>query len=140
MPTSRRVFLVVSPSSSTQVHSIHLLPSLLNMTAGESDSLSEEDALRFPRPPKSQSQAQQNEILPGVEVNGKGAGGRGQQAQGQGLWEEQGWGLPTFQRVRAGVQVGSKYAVELGKVLRGTLDAEEGAALRERGGEEMDLS
>lgn len=117
------------------MHSIHLLPSLLNLTAGESDALSEEDALRFPRPPKSH--AQQNEILPGVEVNGKAASGQG---QGHGLWEEQGWGLPTFQRIRAGVQVGSQYAVELGKVLRGTLYAEEGAAVEERGGEEMDVS
>ncbi|PWN19651.1 hypothetical protein BCV69DRAFT_299964 [Microstroma glucosiphilum] len=133
LPTSRRVFLVVSPSTSTQIHSIHLLPSLLNLTAGESDSLSEEDALRFPRPPKAQ--LQQNEILPGVEINGKAAGG-----QVQGQWEEQGWGLPTFQRIKAGVQVGSKYAVELGKVLRATLDAEEGAAVKERAGEEMDMS
>ncbi|CAO1623678.1 unnamed protein product [Sympodiomycopsis kandeliae] len=110
LPSSRRLFIVAS--SPSQVHTTHLLPSLLNLTAGEGDipshitdastglMIPSDDSIRFPRPQDDEQEQK---------------------------WEQNcsGWGVPSFSRVKLGIDLGVKLAEELGNVLRNSLDKEQ---------------
>lgn len=107
LPSSRRLFVVASSSSS--IHTTHLVPSLLNLTAGEGQvpshvvdtatglTVPSDESIRFPKP-------------------------EGEVAN----WEENGtgWGIPLYPRVRVAAELGARWAAELAGVLRRTLEQE----------------
>ncbi|CAO1622836.1 unnamed protein product [Parajaminaea phylloscopi] len=109
LPSSRRLFVVAAPPTQTsgsvrqaRLHHTHLLPSLLNLTAGEAtqagDStggLDHQHNLRFP----VVSQAKE--------------------------WEECNWGVPNYARVREALDIALPLVGAFGTMLRQTLQTEQ---------------
>ncbi|PWN25050.1 hypothetical protein BDZ90DRAFT_234273, partial [Jaminaea rosea] len=101
LPSSRQLFLVASHAP-PRILITHLLPSLLNLTAGEASNSGGDNgdaALRLPMPPTGARE--------GI------------------TWETGGWGSPSWSRVREAIQVGAQMATQLGGALRGELEKEE---------------
>lgn len=121
LPSSRRLFIVASQQTASQlflrVQNTHLIPSLLNLTAGEGQvqshvvdsatglTIPSDDSIRFPVPNGGQAQQQQHK------------------------WEDNGtgWGVPSFEVLARAMSQGMNLAGQLRETLRGFLDKEEQA-------------